>query len=103
MIYKKFYSATWEHATFLSMSPEQKLLFIWLETSSLHDEMQWHRALHGNGFTPLDLGAMARELGFTKGRMEASLRGFCGAFPDVIKVDWDNMEYLFQGLKNINP
>lgn len=83
MNYRNFATQNWTDDTVLSMSPEQKLLFLYLHTSPFTSAC---------GIFKLQPKMMGFQLGLTHTPFESSLKGLVAAFPDWVAVDWDTME-----------
>jgi len=83
MIYRNFATANWSDDNILNMSPEQKLIFLYLHTS------QYTSAC---GIFKLHLRTMGFQVGLTHSPFESSLKGLCAAFPDFVAVDWTTNE-----------
>ncbi len=83
MNYRNFYTNNWMDDTMLSMSPEQKLLFVYLHTSPFSSAC---------GIFKLQPKMMGFQLGFISTPFESSLKGLVGAFPNHVAVDWNTGE-----------
>ena len=78
MTYRNVSTALWTDDIYLSMSPEQKLLFLYLHTSPYSTSC---------GIFRLQLKTAGFQLGYTHAPIESALRGLCATFPDF--VAWD--------------
>lgn len=83
MTYRNISTAIWTDDNILSMSPEQKLIFLYLHTSPYTSAC---------GIFKLQPKTMGFQIGITSAPLESSLRGLCAAFPDFVAVDWHTME-----------
>lgn len=78
MKYRNFAVATWSDDIVLSMSPEQKLIFIYLYTSPYTSSC---------GIFKLSMRTAGFQLGYTNSPFENALKGLCAAFPDFVAYD----------------
>jgi uncharacterized phage protein (TIGR02220 family) len=78
MKYRNFAVATWSDDIVLSMSPEQKLIFIYLYTSPYTSSC---------GIFKISLRTAGFQLGYTNSPFESALKGLCAAFPDFVAYD----------------
>lgn len=99
MTYRNVSTALWTDDIYLSMSPEQKLLFLYLHTSPYSTSC---------GIFRLQLKTAGFQLGYTHAPIESALRGLCATFPDF--VAWDEqtgevglLQYPKQVLLNASP
>lgn len=76
--YRSVSTAIWIDDTILSMSPEQKLIFLYLHTCPASTQC---------GIFKLPIKTAGFQLGYTTSPVESALRGLCAAFPDF--VAWD--------------
>lgn len=83
MTYRNVATVIWTDDNILNMSPEQKLIFLYLHTSPYTSAC---------GIFKLHPKTMGFQIGLTTSPLESSLRGLCAAFPDFVAVDWDTME-----------
>jgi uncharacterized phage protein (TIGR02220 family) len=83
MNYRNVATAIWTDDAFLSMSPEQKLLFLYLHISPYSTSC---------GIFKLKPKTMAFQIGLSQEPFESALRGLCSAWPDFVAVDWDSSE-----------
>jgi len=82
-MYRSVSTSIWADDSILSMSPEQKLLFLYLHTNPYASAC---------GIYKLQLRTMGFQLGLIHAPMESALKGLCAAFPDFVAVDWATME-----------
>lgn len=82
----------WADDTFLSMSPEQKLIFIYLHTSPYVTQC---------GIYQLQIKTMGFHLGYTSSPIESALTGFCAAFPDFAAWDRETGEIALLQYPNL--
>ncbi len=82
-MYRQISVNIWTDDLFLSMSPEQKLLFLYLHTNPYSS---------GCGIYQLQLRTMGFQLGLTAAPIESALRGLAAAFPDFVAIDWETRE-----------
>lgn len=82
----------WADDTFLSMSPEQKLIFIYLHTSPYVTQC---------GIYKLQLKTMGFHLGYMSSPVESALAGFCLAFPDFVAWDKETGEVALLQYPNL--
>lgn len=82
-MYRQLSVNIWTDDLVLSMSPEQKLLFLYLHTSPYSS---------GCGIYHLQLRTMGFQLGLTAAPIESALRGLAAAFPDLVAIDWETKE-----------
>jgi uncharacterized phage protein (TIGR02220 family) len=78
MKYRNFAVATWSDDIVLSMSPEQKLIFIYLYTSPYTSPC---------GIFKLSMRTAGFQLGYTNSPFESALKGLCAAFPSFVAYD----------------
>ncbi len=78
MKYRNFAVATWSDDIVLSMSPEQKLVFIYLYTSPYTSSC---------GIFKLSLKTAGFQLGYTGDPFESALKGLCSVYPDFVAYD----------------
>jgi uncharacterized phage protein (TIGR02220 family) len=78
MKYRNFAVATWSDDIVLSMSPEQKLLFLYLYTSPYTSPC---------GIFKLSMRTAGFHLGYIGDPFESALKGLCGAYPDFVAYD----------------
>lgn len=83
MNYRNFSTGNWIDDTMLSMSPEQKLLFVYLHTSPFSTSC---------GIFRMQPKMMGFQLGFVSTPFENAVKGLAGAFPNHVAVDWETME-----------
>ncbi len=76
--YRPVPTITWVDDTLLSMSPEQKLIFLYLHTCPASTQC---------GIYKLPLKTMGFHLGYTQSPVESALIGLCAAFPDFVAYD----------------
>ena len=76
--YRPVPTITWVDDTLLSMSPEQKLIFLYLHTCPSSTQC---------GIYKLPLKTMGFHLGYTQSPVESALVGLCAAFPDFVAYD----------------
>lgn len=79
MNYKNFAVQNWVDDNILNMSPEQKLIFLYLHTSSYTSSC---------GIFKMHPKTMGFQIGLTHSPFESALKGLCAAFPDFVAVDW---------------
>lgn len=65
------------------MSPEQKLLFLYLHTNPYASAC---------GIYKMQVRTMSFQIGLTGSPFESALRGLASAFPDFIAIDWQTNE-----------
>lgn len=78
MKYRNFAVATWSDDVVLSMSPEQKLIFIYLYTSPYTSLC---------GIFKLSMRTAGFQVGLINSPFESALKGLCAAFPDFVAYD----------------
>lgn len=83
MNYRPFATSNWTEDTILSMSPEQKLIFLYLHTSPFTTAC---------GIFPIQPITMGFQIGLIQSPFSNALKGLCAAFPDYVAADWDTME-----------
>ena len=83
MKYRNVATQIWSDDTILRMSPEQKLIFLYLHTSPYTSAC---------GIFRLQLMTMSFQVGFAQESFESGLKGCAMSFPEFICVDWDTME-----------
>lgn len=83
MNYRNFATNNWIDDNMLSMSPEQKLLFVYLHTSPFSSAC---------GIFKLQPKMMGFQIGFVSTPFESALKGLVGAFPKLVAVDWNTNE-----------
>lgn len=83
MTYRNVATAIWTDDIVLGMSPEQKLIFLYLHTSPYTSAC---------GIFRLHPKTMGFQIGLTHTPFESALRGLAAAFPDFVAVDWQTME-----------
>lgn len=99
MAYRSVATTIWTDDTILSMSPEQKLLFLYLHTSPYSSAC---------GIFKLQFRTMSFQVGLMGDPFESALRGLCAAFPDFVAVDWKTgevalLQYPRQTLIDMSP
>ena len=82
-MYRQVSTAIWTDDIILSMSPEQKLLFLYLHTNPYASAC---------GIYKMQLRTMGFQLGLTAAPIESALRGLAAAFPDFVAADWETGE-----------
>lgn len=73
----------WTDDVLLSMSPEQKLIFVYLHSCPCSSQC---------GIFRLQIKTMGFHLGYTQTPVESSLKGLCAAFPDFVAYDPETVE-----------
>lgn len=81
--YRFLPTGTWSDDTFLKMSPEQKLIYLYLVTSPYTSMC---------GIFKLSVSTMGHFLGLRNDNIESAWRGFLLAFPDWVKYDEETGE-----------
>lgn len=82
-MYRSVSTSIWADDAILSMSPEQKLLFLYLHTNPYASAC---------GIYKMQLRTMGFQLGLMHTPFESALRGLCAAFPDFVAADWQTGE-----------
>ena len=82
-MYRSVSTSIWADDAILSMSPEQKLLFLYLHTNPYASAC---------GIYKLQLRTMGFQLGLMHTPFESALKGLCAAFPDFVATDWQTGE-----------
>jgi len=82
-MYRSVSTAIWTDDAMLEMSPEQKLLFLYLQTNPYASAC---------GIYKMHLKTMSFQVGITGAPFESALRGLCSAFPDFVAADWTTNE-----------
>jgi len=98
-MYRSVSTSIWADDAILSMSPEQKLLFLYLHT---------HPYASACGIYKMQLKTMGFQVGLMSAPFESALRGLAAAFPDFVAVDWQTnevalLQYPRQNMIDINP
>lgn len=83
MTYRNVATAIWTDDTILSMSPEQKLVLLYLHTCPYTSAC---------GIFTMHPRTMGFQIGLTHSPFESALKGLCAAFPDFVAADWETME-----------
>lgn len=83
MNYRPVATTTWTDDIILGMSPEQKLIFLYLHTSPYTSAC---------GIFRLHPKTMGFQIGLTHTPFESALKGLAAAFPDFVACDWETME-----------
>lgn len=78
MNYRSFSTSLWADDAVLSISPEQKYVFVYLHTNPYTSACGIYR---------LQLKTMSFQLGLTQDALESALKGLCAAMPDFVAVD----------------
>lgn len=92
-IFRPVPTAIWNDDTYLSMSPEQKLLFLYIHTSPSASQC---------GIYKISTKVGGFHLGFTHAPFDSALRGLCAAFPDLVAYDQHTSEIaILQHPKNV--
>lgn len=82
-MYRSVSTSIWADDAILSMSPEQKLLFLYLHTNPYASAC---------GIYKMQLRTMGFQLGLMHTPFESALKGLCAAFPDFVAADWQTGE-----------
>lgn len=98
-IFRAVPTGIWNDDTFLSMSPEQKLQYLYLHTAPNATQC---------GIYKISFKVASFHLGFTHAPFESALRGLCAAFPELVMYDEETGEiallnYPRQLLTNASP
>lgn len=92
-IFRPVPTAIWNDDTYLAMSPEQKLLFLYIHTSPAATQC---------GIYKISTRVGGFHLGFTHTPFDSALRGLCAAFPDLVAYDQHTNEIaILQHPKNV--
>lgn len=87
-------TSIWTDDTILSMSPEQKLILLYLHTNQFTND---------SGVYKMHWKMMAFETGMSFGAFESAIRGLVSSFPNIISVDWNTDQVtLFKSFENID-
>jgi len=82
-MYRSVSTTIWTDDAMLEMSPEQKLLFLYLQTNPYASAC---------GIYKMHLKTMSFQVGITGAPFESAMRGLCAAFPDFVAADWTTNE-----------
>lgn len=82
-MYRSVSTAIWTDDAILSMSPEQKLLFLYLHTNPYTSAC---------GIYKMQIRTMAFQVGLVGHPFESAIKGLCAAFPDFVAVDFQTGE-----------
>lgn len=82
-MYRSIATRMWEFDDFLSMSPEQRYLYIFLSTNPASTTC---------GIYELQFKTMAFQSGLVSAPFESALRGLSLAHPSMVIVDWETNE-----------
>ena len=98
-MYRSVSTSIWADDAILSMSPEQKLLFLYLHTNPYASAC---------GIYKMQLRTMGFQVGLMSAPFESALRGLASAFPDFVAVDWQTnevalLQYPRQNMIDISP
>lgn len=85
MKYRKTNVRKWTDDIHISMSPEQKLIFDWLNTNP-YTKMC--------GIHPISFATMARQVGIVEQNVRNAFEAMCKQFPNVIAFDEQTNEYF---------
>lgn len=83
MNYRAVSTSIWTDDAILELSPEQKLVFLYLHTNPYASACGIYR---------LHLKTMSFQIGMGQDSFENALRGLCAVLPDFIAADFDAME-----------
>jgi len=83
MKYRSVSTAIWTDDAILELSPEQKLVLLYLHTNPYASAC---------GIYKMQVKTMAFQLGFQQDAFESALRGLCATAPDFVAMDWQTME-----------
>lgn len=83
MNYRAVSTSIWTDDAILELSPEQKLVFLYLHTNPYASACGIYR---------LHLKTMSFQIGMGQDSFESALRGLCAVLPDFIAADFDVME-----------